>query len=116
MLKVTESEIAGELDRYMHRALTQSIVVEKPDREPVVMLSLAELNGCRKSTTSTGRPAPVAPTRKATSTTTTKPGSGWPPRCGKSGWPAQSKRTDAVTLSFFGPHADGRHSRARGYP
>ena len=42
MLKVTESEIAGELDRYMHRALTQSIVVEKPDREPVVMLSLAE--------------------------------------------------------------------------
>jgi PHD/YefM family antitoxin component YafN of YafNO toxin-antitoxin module len=44
MLKITESEIASELDRYMHRALTQSIMVEKPDREPVVVLSLAEFN------------------------------------------------------------------------
>jgi PHD/YefM family antitoxin component YafN of YafNO toxin-antitoxin module len=44
MLKVTESEIASELDRYMHRALTQSIVVEKPDRESVVVLSLTEFN------------------------------------------------------------------------
>lgn len=42
MLKVTESEIAQELDSYLHRALTQTIVVEKPDHDPVVMLSLAE--------------------------------------------------------------------------
>jgi PHD/YefM family antitoxin component YafN of YafNO toxin-antitoxin module len=42
MLKVTESEIAQELDSYLHRALTQTIVVEKPDHEQVVMLSLAE--------------------------------------------------------------------------
>jgi PHD/YefM family antitoxin component YafN of YafNO toxin-antitoxin module len=44
MLKVTESEIARELDSYLHRALTQTIIVEKPDREPVVVLSLAEFN------------------------------------------------------------------------
>jgi PHD/YefM family antitoxin component YafN of YafNO toxin-antitoxin module len=44
MLKVTESEIAQELDSYLHRALTQTIIVEKPDHEPVVMLSLAEFN------------------------------------------------------------------------
>ena len=42
MLKVTESDIAQELDSYLHRALTQTIVVEKPDRDAVVMLSLAE--------------------------------------------------------------------------
>ncbi|MFS2006095.1 hypothetical protein ACEN9F_20995 [Duganella sp. CT11-25] len=42
MLKVTESEIAQELDSYLHRALTQTIVVEKPDHGQVVMLSLAE--------------------------------------------------------------------------
>jgi PHD/YefM family antitoxin component YafN of YafNO toxin-antitoxin module len=44
MLKVTESEIAQELDSYLHRALTQTIVIEKPDREAVVVLSLAEFN------------------------------------------------------------------------
>jgi len=44
MLKVTESEIAQELDSYLHRALTQTIIVEKQDHEPVVMLSLAEFN------------------------------------------------------------------------
>lgn len=42
MLKVTESEIANELDSYLHRALTQTIVIEKPERDPVVVLSLAE--------------------------------------------------------------------------
>ncbi|ELX11266.1 hypothetical protein Jab_2c33700 [Janthinobacterium sp. HH01] len=42
MLKVTESEIAQELDSYLHRALTQTIVVEQADRDPVVVLSLAE--------------------------------------------------------------------------
>ncbi|RFP11173.1 MULTISPECIES: hypothetical protein [unclassified Duganella] len=42
MLKVTESDIAQELDSYLHRALTQTIIVEKPDHDPVVMLSLAE--------------------------------------------------------------------------
>jgi PHD/YefM family antitoxin component YafN of YafNO toxin-antitoxin module len=44
MLKVTESQIAHELDSYLHRALTQTIIVEKPDREAVVVLSLAEFN------------------------------------------------------------------------
>ncbi|CAN7745546.1 MULTISPECIES: hypothetical protein [Duganella] len=42
MLKVTESEIARELDSYLHQALTQTIVVEKADHDAVVVLSLAE--------------------------------------------------------------------------
>jgi PHD/YefM family antitoxin component YafN of YafNO toxin-antitoxin module len=42
MLKVTEDQIARELDSYLHRALTQTVVVEKADRNPVVVLSLAE--------------------------------------------------------------------------
>ncbi|MYM94321.1 hypothetical protein [Duganella vulcania] len=42
MLKVTESEIAQELDSYLHQALTQTIVVEHAERDPVVVLSLAE--------------------------------------------------------------------------
>ena len=42
MLKVTENEIARELDSYLHQALTQTIVVEKTDHDAVVVLSLAE--------------------------------------------------------------------------
>lgn len=42
MLKVSEVEIAHELDRYLHQALTQTVVVEKADQASVVVLSLAE--------------------------------------------------------------------------
>jgi PHD/YefM family antitoxin component YafN of YafNO toxin-antitoxin module len=42
MLKVSEDQISRELDSYLHRALTQTIVVETADRNPVVVLSLAE--------------------------------------------------------------------------
>jgi PHD/YefM family antitoxin component YafN of YafNO toxin-antitoxin module len=42
MLKVTEDEIACELGSYLHRAVTQTVVVEKADRNNVVVLSLAE--------------------------------------------------------------------------
>lgn len=42
MLKVSEDEIAHELDRYLHQALTQTVVVEKADQASVVVLSLAE--------------------------------------------------------------------------
>jgi PHD/YefM family antitoxin component YafN of YafNO toxin-antitoxin module len=42
MLKVSEDQIAHELDRYLHQALTQTVVVEKSDHASVVVLSLAE--------------------------------------------------------------------------
>jgi len=42
MLKVSEDEIAHELDRYLHQALSQTVVVEKTDHASVVVLSLAE--------------------------------------------------------------------------
>jgi len=42
MLKVSEDEIAHELDRYLHQALSQAVVVEKADHASVVVLSLAE--------------------------------------------------------------------------
>lgn len=42
MLKVSGNEIAHELDRYLHQALTQTVVVEKAGHASVVVLSLAE--------------------------------------------------------------------------
>ncbi|MYM69687.1 hypothetical protein GTP45_22995 [Pseudoduganella sp. FT55W] len=42
MLKVSKDEIAHELDRYLHQALSQTVVVEKADHASVVVLSLAE--------------------------------------------------------------------------
>ncbi|MYM29634.1 hypothetical protein SAMN05192549_1287 [Duganella sacchari] len=42
MLKVSGNEIADELDRYLHQALTQTVVVEQTDHAAVVVLSLTE--------------------------------------------------------------------------
>ncbi|MRW94869.1 hypothetical protein GJ699_33445 [Duganella sp. FT80W] len=42
MLKVSEDQIARELDSYLHQALTQPVVVDTADQPSVVVLSLAE--------------------------------------------------------------------------
>ena len=42
MLKVSEQHIEQKLDTYMGMALTQSIIIERPQQGSVVMLSLAE--------------------------------------------------------------------------
>lgn len=42
MLKVSSDTVAQRIDEYVHLALTQSVVIEKPERATVVMLSLDE--------------------------------------------------------------------------
>lgn len=42
MLKVTEHDIAVELDEYLNQALSQPVVIEKAGREALVVLSMLE--------------------------------------------------------------------------
>ncbi|WP_296001554.1 hypothetical protein [Rugamonas sp.] len=42
MLRVSSDTVAQRLDELVHLALTQSVVIEKPRHETVVMLSLDE--------------------------------------------------------------------------
>lgn len=42
MLKVTEHDIAEELDQYLNEALRQPVVIEKAGHEALVVLSMVE--------------------------------------------------------------------------
>ncbi|PHV05102.1 hypothetical protein CSQ96_21970 [Janthinobacterium sp. BJB412] len=42
MLKVSSDVIARELDTYLRRAMAQTVVIEHPESEPVVMLAMSE--------------------------------------------------------------------------
>ena len=42
MLKVTEHDMAAELDQYLNQALSQPVVIEKSGREALVVLSMLE--------------------------------------------------------------------------
>ncbi|WGG50779.1 hypothetical protein [Rugamonas sp. DEMB1] len=42
MLKVSSDVVAQELDTYLRRATAQTVVIEQPAGEPVVMLAMSE--------------------------------------------------------------------------